>query len=50
MADPAPVRHQLVVFTEAECALIVKALGHYNGEYALTSEIPMIERLMGKLT
>jgi hypothetical protein len=50
MADPLPVVQRLTLFTERDCALIVKALGHYAEEYAETSEMPRLELLMEKLS
>jgi hypothetical protein len=46
-----PITEQtLVVFTERDCALIIKALGHYAHEYATQDEMPRLNLIMERLS
>jgi hypothetical protein len=49
-AHHAEKRQRLTVFTEADCALIVKALGHYAGEYATVDEAARLNHLVERLS
>lgn len=47
--DPYDPDARLILLSAEQCALLLKALGHYNAEYALIVEEPIIDHLFDRL-